>query len=196
MPSDSPVDQWNAQAAEFDDEPDHGLRDPEVREAWRALLRETLPAPPARVLDLGCGTGTLSELVAAEGYDAVGVDFSPAMIERAMAKRGSAGRPVYLVGDAARPPVTGPFDVVLCRHVLWALPDQEAVLRRWSRLLTDRGRLVLIEGHWATGAGLTAAEVLARLAQANRRGIVRHLPEADYWGRAITDERYLVISQS
>lgn len=196
MPSDSPVDQWNALAAEFDDEPDHGLRDPEVRQAWRALLRETLPAPPARVLDLGCGTGTLSELLAAEGYDAVGVDFSPAMIERATAKRGSAGRPVYLVGDAARPPVTGPFDVVLCRHVLWALPDQEAVLRRWSRLLTDHGRLVLIEGHWATGAGLTAAEVLARLAQVDRRGIVRHLPEAVYWGRAITDERYLVISQS
>lgn len=196
MPHDTPVDRWNAQAASFDEEPDHGLRDPEVRAAWRAMLREALPSPPARILDLGCGTGTISELLAAEGYDLVGVDFAPAMIERATDKRGSATQPVYLVGDAALPPVAGPFDVVLCRHVLWALPDQEAVLRRWAQLLTDDGQLVLIEGHWETGAGLTAAEVLALFAQVNRRGSVRYLPEAVYWGRTITDERYLVISQS
>ncbi len=79
---------WDAEAEHFDDEPDHGLRDPAIREAWRVLLREHLPAPPARIADLGCGTGSLSVLLADEGYAVDGVDFSPEMVRRARAKAG------------------------------------------------------------------------------------------------------------
>lgn len=42
---------WDAQAGSFDDEPDHGLSDRVVREAWMARLRSWLPAPPAEVAD-------------------------------------------------------------------------------------------------------------------------------------------------
>jgi hypothetical protein len=78
--------------------------------------------------------------------------------------------------------------------VLWALPDPATALTRWAGLLTDGGRLVLVEGRWSTGAGLTAAEVLALLARGGRAAVVRHLPEAAYWGREVTDERYVVVS--
>jgi hypothetical protein len=44
---------WDAAAAAFDDEPDHGLRDPGVRAAWADRLRAWLPGPPADVLDSG-----------------------------------------------------------------------------------------------------------------------------------------------
>jgi RimJ/RimL family protein N-acetyltransferase/SAM-dependent methyltransferase len=184
---------WDAEAESFDDAADHGLRDPAVRAAWRDLLTSVLPRTPARVADLGCGTGSLSLLLAEMGYDVHGVDLSPAMVERAVAKRGGAASPVFRVGDAAQPPLDGAFDVVLCRHVLWSLPDPAAALARWGDLLSDGGRLVLVEGHWSTGAGLTAAEMLALLASVGRAGVVRHLPEAAYWGRAITDERYVVV---
>ena len=53
---------WDLEAASFDDEPDHGLADPETRAAWRELLLGVLPEPPARIADLGCGTGTLTRL--------------------------------------------------------------------------------------------------------------------------------------
>lgn len=185
---------WDAEAPAFDEAADHGLRDPGVRAAWRALLLETLPPPPARVADLGCGTGTLSLLLTDEGYDVSGVDVSPAMVQRAVAKRGDRPTPTFVVGDAATPPLDGPFDVVLCRHVLWALPDPPAALRRWGDLLAPGGRLVLIEGHWSTGAGLTAAETLALLGAAGREGHVRHLPESAFWGREISDERYVVTA--
>ena len=59
---------WDAEAATFDDEPDRGLRDPVVREAWRELLVELLPPVPAEVVDLGCGTGSLAVLLAEAGY--------------------------------------------------------------------------------------------------------------------------------
>jgi precorrin-6B methylase 2 len=51
---------WDAEAARFDEEPDHGLRDPEVRACWRTLLLSALPPAPARVADLGAGTGSIT----------------------------------------------------------------------------------------------------------------------------------------
>lgn len=185
---------WDAQAATFDDEPDHGLGDPTTRAAWRSLLLEHLPAAPARVADLGCGTGTLSVLLAEEGYDVTGVDLAPAMVARARAKATTAGvNATFSVGDAAEPGLLpGSFDVVLSRHVLWALPDPAAGLHRWVDLLAPGGRLVLVEGRWFTGGGLTAADTAAMLDAVGREHVVRHLPEAVYWGREIDDERYLI----
>jgi 2-polyprenyl-3-methyl-5-hydroxy-6-metoxy-1,4-benzoquinol methylase len=65
---------WDQQAATFDDEPDHGLRDPAVRDAWIALLTPVLPDPPASIVDLGCGTGSLSVLLAQAGHHVHGLD--------------------------------------------------------------------------------------------------------------------------
>ena len=185
---------WDAEAATFDDEPDHGLRDPTVREAWRRLLRQHLPEPPARVADLGCGTGSLSLLLAEEGYAVDGVDFSPEMVDAARAK--AAGRPdlAFAVGDASAPPLErAAYDVVLCRHVLWALDDKQGALERWAGLLGAGGRMVLVEGFWHTGAGLRASESEALLRAAGREPTTYPLPDAIYWGGPIEDERYLVV---
>jgi ubiquinone/menaquinone biosynthesis C-methylase UbiE len=186
---------WDAEAAGFDEEPDHGLRDPEIREAWRRTLREHLPEPPARVADLGCGTGTLSVLLADEGYAVDGVDFSPEMVDAAREK--AAGRPDvrFAVGDAGDPPFErATYDVVLCRHVLWALPDKAAALGTWVGLLRAHGRLVLVEGFWHTGAGLRAAEAEALLRAAGREPTTFPLREDVYWGGPTGDERYLVVA--
>jgi SAM-dependent methyltransferase len=187
------VSVWDEAAGSFDDEPDHGLADPAVRDAWRVLIREALPPAPARVLDLGCGTGTLSVLVAGLGHRVHGVDLSAAMLARARHKAAGA-RATFARGDADRPPVrAGSVDVVLCRHVLWALPAPAAAVRRWLGLLAPGGRLVLVEGRWSTGAGLRADEVRAALRPGARVATFRPLPDADYWGRAIDDERYLLV---
>jgi ubiquinone/menaquinone biosynthesis C-methylase UbiE len=185
---------WDAQAAGFDDEPDHGLGDPATREAWRQLLAAHLPMPPSDVVDLGCGTGTLSVLLAEAGHRVRGTDLSPAMVERARAKAAGAGLEVgFEVGDAAAPPYdAASADVVLCRHVLWALPDPSAALARWMTLLRPGGRLVLVEGLWSTGAGLTADEC-RRLVGAHAADVqVVPLVDEVYWGGPIGDERYLV----
>jgi SAM-dependent methyltransferase len=186
---------WDAEAEAFDEAADHGLRDPGVRAAWRSLLVSLVPAPPARVADLGCGTGTLSLLLADEGHAVDGVDFSPAMVTRARAK-GEGRRDVrFVVGDAAAPAlVRAAYDVVLCRHVLWALPDPAAALRRWVDLLAPGGRLVLVEGRWFNGAGLSAAETVRLVEATGRPAELTLLPEPAYWGREITDERYVVRS--
>ena len=192
---------WDAEAAAFDDEPDHGLRDPETRAAWEQLLAELLPATPRplRVADLGCGTGSLAVLMAARGHHVHGLDVSPLMVERARAKAQAAGlaaqSATFAVGDAAFPDLpAGEFDVVLSRHVLWALADPRAVVSRWTDLLAPNGRLVLVEGFWFTGAGLHQDETVALL---DPRLVLRRselLPDPALWGKEITDERFVVAA--
>jgi SAM-dependent methyltransferase len=188
------ADLWDAEAATFDDEPDHGLRDPVVRTAWRRLLTGVMPRPPARIADLGCGTGTLTALLAEQDYTVDGVDFSPGMVRRAQAKAGALPGTNFVVGDAARPPLPeSSYDVVLCRPVLWALPDLAAALGRWVDLLQDNGRLVLVEGSWSTGVGLTAAQTVTLVECAGLAATLQRLDDPDYWGGLIDDERYLVV---
>ena len=52
------------------------------------------------VLDLGCGTGTMTEILASKGYDMTGVDFSEEMLDIAMQKRAKSGHDIlYLMQD-------------------------------------------------------------------------------------------------
>jgi SAM-dependent methyltransferase len=186
---------WDAEAADFDEPADHGLRDPAVRRRWRDLLLGLLPEPPARIADLGCGTGTLSVLLAEAGYDVDGLDFSPRMIELARRKAGGPAGVRLTQADAFDPPLPQKaFDVVLCRHVLWAMPDPAVALARWLRLLTPTGRLLLVEGHWSNGAGLSADRTLRLVEETGRSASVTRLDDPGYWGRDISDDRYLVTS--
>lgn len=185
---------WDAEAARFDEEPDHGLVDPAVRDAWEGLLREYVPARSS-VLDLGCGTGSLAVLLAEQGHLVTGVDLSPRMLESAQDKAVRHGTDVtFILGDASEPPVAGPFDVVLARHVVWALPDPSGALDRWATLLAGHGRLVLIEGLWGNGAGISATALHALVQPKVGRLEVRQLPDQALWGRQISDERYVLTA--
>lgn len=187
---------WDVEAETFDQEPDHGLHDPVVRAAWQSLLRSLVPPIPSRIADLGCGTGTLALLLAEDAHEVDGVDFSPEMVRRACAKAGTFPGVTFTVGDAADPPLpAASYDVVLCRHVLWALPDPAGVLARWVDLLVPDGRVVLIEGDWSTGAGLTADRTVALVEEAGLEATVTPLPDEGYWGGRIDDERYAVLAR-
>ena len=147
-------DLWDAEAATFDEAADHGLRDDTVRAAWRELLIDALPGSPAHVADLGSGTGTLSLLLAEHGYTVDGVDVSPEMVRLAREKAAGVSGLRFIEADASAPPLQpGAYDAVLCRHVLWAMPDPAAALPRWIDLLTPNGRLLLVEGRWFNGGG-------------------------------------------
>ena len=87
------------------------------------------------------------------------------------------------------------FDVIICRHLLWALPDPKQVLQRWVKFLKPMGRLILIEGYWATGAGLHAKEITEILPSSFINISVRNLSNnPNYWGSDVTDERYIIIA--
>ena len=188
---------WDAEAATFDAEPDHGLLSHDTRLAWWTVLSGLLPPPPARIADLGSGTGSVALLLAEHGYQVSGMDLSPLMVQRATAKAADAGLWVdFTVGDAAEPTLEpGGYDVVFARHVVWALPDPEVALRRWADLLAPAGRLVLIEGRWNTGAGLSAADLHALVSPLTSSIDVTSLPDPTLWGKATHDERYALLAR-
>lgn len=188
---------WDDQAPTFDREPDHGLRDPIVRQAWTEFLKVWLPPVGSTVLDIGCGTGSLSAVIASLDYRVTGIDLSPAMISLARDKAASAGLQVeFHIMDAVNPLFPGhSFDGIVCRHLLWSLPNPEQVLKNWSSLLRQGGRLILIEGYWSTGAGLHSAEIIQMLPRSfSNRTVVDLSDKLDYWGGRVTDERYAVIA--
>ena len=72
-------------------------------EEWKSYLEELLKeygVQDGLVLDLGCGTGTMTELLAADGYDMIGVDNSEEMLEIAREKQIKSGHEIlYLLQD-------------------------------------------------------------------------------------------------
>ena len=80
------------------------------------------------VVDLGCGTGTLSEMLYVEGYDVIGVDCSEAMLEKAVEKRQQSGSDVlYLQQDMRELSLYSTVGTVVsvCDSVNYVLEDEE-----------------------------------------------------------------------
>lgn len=140
---------WARRAPEFDSEADHILHSEGQRRAWLALLGSFCERVPARVLDVGCGTGFLARLYADLGHRVTGIDLSPEMIEIARQKGASVE---FRVGDAESTlEAADSYDLVVARHLLWTLPEPGRAVAEWLRVLRPGGRIALVEGHWGVG---------------------------------------------
>jgi ubiquinone/menaquinone biosynthesis C-methylase UbiE len=121
----------------------HGL---ERRMAAFFRLFDRAVSSPKKVLDLGCGPGTYPRLLTRQGHEVVGVDYSEAVIGRAVEKSGGLGEE-YLVADVRYLPFTpGSFDVLVCIGLLQSLspPSIPKVIAEMKRVLSDSGLLFLI----------------------------------------------------
>jgi SAM-dependent methyltransferase len=161
---------WDRDAATYDAWPDHGPRSGVERAAWASELTRLLPPAPARVLDVGAGTGFVSLAAARLGHKVTALDVSDGMLARLTAAARAEGLRVQTVCAAAEHPPPGPFDAVIERLALWTLPDPAAALSAWRAVSRPGGRLVVIESIW-TGGGI--ADALRRKA---RKLLYRRLP--------------------
>ncbi len=140
---------WDEDSAVYDSVPHHHPIDPGEQAAWSAALADLLPPAPARILDCGAGTGFLALNCARLGHRVTALDISPGMLQRLEAKAEANGLEIEIVEGAAERPPSGPFDVVMERHLVWTLPDPVTTLRAWRAVAPD-GRLVLFEGIWGS----------------------------------------------
>jgi len=171
-------DHWNERASTFDEEPGHGLRGREQHGAWVTLLATLTGGGPARVLDVGCGTGFLTLLLAEMGHLVTGIDLAERMLTAAeeKARRASLSVEFRLENATSLRDPDATYDVVIARHVIWALPDPSVGVKEWLRVLKPGGRLALIEGQWSSddAAGMGSRTTQITLA-ARARAVLRIL---------------------
>jgi len=105
-------------------------------------------APPRSILDVGCGTGEITVRLAGMFPSAsiVGVDLEAQHLDRAKVRCAALGsRVTFLEADALALPFDADvFDLVVCRHLLQALPDAPRALAEMRRVASPGGRLHLL----------------------------------------------------
>lgn len=124
---------------------------------------------PARVLDVGCGGGLLSESMARLGAQVTAIDLAPELVKVARLHSLESGVQVdYRVQSvedlAAEQP--GSFDAVTCMEMLEHVPDPTAIIRACASLLKPGGKLFLSTLNRTPAAfalAVVGAEYIARL---------------------------------
>jgi 2-polyprenyl-6-hydroxyphenyl methylase/3-demethylubiquinone-9 3-methyltransferase len=118
----------------------------ELNPARLGYVRERVALSGARVLDVGCGAGLLSEAMAREGAHVVGLDLAPELVEVAKLHLYESGlqvdyrlQPVEAL--AAEAPAS--FDAITCMEMLEHVPEPASVIRACAALLRPGGTLVL-----------------------------------------------------
>ncbi|WP_314686405.1 methyltransferase domain-containing protein [uncultured Bifidobacterium sp.] len=136
-------------------------RDQGFVSAYGRSLESLVPDDAGALLDLGCGTGTLTAELARRIPHVVGVDASTSMIDRA--RREHPGVEFH-VADALDLPYDGDFDVVFSNAVFHWIHDHGTLLANVRRTLRPGGRLVC-----EFGARGNIARIDAAMGRAMRR---------------------------
>ena len=94
------------------------------------VAKQNLRQERNTILDLGCGTGTLTELLAGRGYDMIGIDNAQEMLQIALEKRDRSGLDIlYLMQDMRSFELYGAVGAVvsLCDSINYLLEDEDVV---------------------------------------------------------------------
>jgi trans-aconitate methyltransferase len=138
------------------------------------VVQQLAPQQGERILDLGCGTGYLTNLIAQAGARVVGIDKSASMIERARAAYPDLDFQVCTATDFH---FNTPFDAIFSNATLHWVLDKEAAIDNIYKNLRSGGRLMLEMG----GKGNVEEIVVA-----TRKALTRH----GYYSNAATQVWY------
>ncbi|MBN9500281.1 MAG: hypothetical protein BGO01_05605 [Armatimonadetes bacterium 55-13] len=130
-----PPSDWNAslydQAAHF------------VTDYGKALLDDLKPQAGERILDVGCGTGHLTQQISASGATVIGIDSSQNMVETA---RSTYPEIEFVQADAAHFEFADPFDAIFSNAALHWVSNAKGAVVSMARALKPGGRFVIEMG--------------------------------------------------
>ena len=161
----------------------HLLFDPSYRMFMEELHRwRRDESEPFDLLDIGCGTGTWTAMVAGSPLPSrriVGLDYSLSMTQVAHEKAAAIGEgaPEFVNGDSEHLPFADrSFDVVTCSNSFHHYPHQAATIKEMHRVLRPGGRLLLIDGFRDNVIGWFVFDVIITTFESTPNAKVFHAP--------------------
>lgn len=164
-----------------------------------ANMAVTLAMPPgSRMLDVGCGSGWLSEYFARLGYEVKGIDISPSLVEmsRERVARVPYGvdhetplRCTFAVHDIELEPLAEKFAAIICYDSLHHFADEHAVMRNLAAMLPIGGQLFVLEGKRPPAGSASENE----LRDVMREFRTLESPFDDNYLRALLDENGFAV---
>jgi ubiquinone/menaquinone biosynthesis C-methylase UbiE len=127
--------------------------DAQQRAMLSAYLSELALPGAARVVEIGCGTGAVTRVLAERPGvgEVIGVDPSPIFVEKARELGRSLPRLTFQTGDArALPFADASFDLVVFHTTLCHIPEPEQALQEARRVLRPGGWLAVFDGDYMT----------------------------------------------
>ena len=144
------VHYWEKRSESFLEQRRSELANP-IAKRWMKEIEKQIPAGRRlKILDVGCGAGFFSILLAKEGHEVFGIDLTPEMIENAiqLAEEENADCR-FQVMDAENPMFADEtFDVVISRNLTWTLPNAEHAYGEWMRVLKTGGVLLNFDANY------------------------------------------------
>jgi len=140
--------------------------EPWLRSIKNQIVQECLRLKLSRVLDVGCGTGTLAGMLRKEGIQAVGLDPSPGMIR--VSRKISQGSFGLVRGRGELLPFSsGAFHGVVFSMIIHENPPsrRKEILEEALRVLGPRGTLIILDYHKPSTASAQAARMIEYLAE-------------------------------
>ena len=144
------VHYWEKRSESFLEQRRSELANP-IAKRWMKEIEKQIPAGRRlKILDVGCGAGFFSILLAKEGHEVFGIDLTLEMIENAiqLAEEENADC-CFQVMDAENPMFADEtFDVVISRNLTWTLPNAEHAYGEWMRVLKTGGVLLNFDANY------------------------------------------------
>lgn len=121
-----------------------------IAQRWLKEISKYLPERKLKILDVGCGSGFFTILMAQQGHEVIGVDLTPDMIKRSkeLAKEEKANCTFQVMDAENLEFADEAFDLVISRNLTWTLPDVQRAYGEWLRVLKKGGYLLNFDANY------------------------------------------------
>lgn len=141
---------WTRRSDSFKEQRKAELHSP-MAKRWKKEIFDRLPDKKGlKILDVGCGAGFFSILLAKEGHQVTGVDLTPDMIKYSIELAREEGADCrFFVMDAEKLDFEEEsFDVIISRNLTWTLPNAHTAYKEWMRVLKKDGILLNFDANY------------------------------------------------
>lgn len=144
------VKYWGKRSESFMEQKRRELNSP-MAMRWLEEIQKRIPSGKTlNILDVGCGSGFFSILLAKQGHKVTGTDLTPEMVERSRLLAQEEGVSCeFMIMDAENLDFADEsFDLVISRNLTWTLPHAKQAYSEWSRVLKPDGILLNYDANY------------------------------------------------